>query len=205
MGATQESDSPKRRAILSAATDLFEARGYGAVSMDAIARAAEVSKATLYAHFESKDRLFATIVRCGCEQNMAPEYGPGDIEADGGENDIEATLFAVGARMLRFFLTDRTVAIYRLVVAESTRFPELGRALYDNGPLAGRKILGGWLARQPELRVPEPEVAAQQFVDLIRSGLWMRATLGLEPKPLETEIDAAVRTAVGTFLRAYKA
>ena len=63
MAQGDETESPKRRAILNAATELFAARGYGAVSMDAIARAADVSKATLYAHFESKDRLFATIVQ----------------------------------------------------------------------------------------------------------------------------------------------
>ena len=66
-----EADSPKRQAVIEAAGELFIAQGYGAVSMDAIARAAGVSKATLYAHFASKDKLFATIINEACQQNMA--------------------------------------------------------------------------------------------------------------------------------------
>jgi TetR/AcrR family transcriptional repressor of mexJK operon len=201
MPAPEDTDSPKRRAILNAATDLFEARGYGAVSMDAIARAADVSKATLYAHFESKDRLFATIIRVACEENIAPEHGPHD---DGAEpSGIEAALIAAGGRILRFFLRERTVALHRLVVADSKRFPELGRAFYENGPVAGRKYLAAWLVRQEGLDVPDPELAAIQFSDLLRSGLWLRATLGLGPAPEDADIDASVSAAVRTFLRAY--
>ena len=82
--ASDDAEPPKRQAILNAATELFVARGYGAVSMDAIARAADVSKATLYAHFESKDRLFARIVSDACQENITPgdlpdgdDRGPG--------------------------------------------------------------------------------------------------------------------------------
>jgi TetR/AcrR family transcriptional repressor of mexJK operon len=205
MADIDDRESPKRRAILNAATDLFAARGYGAVSMDAIAREADVSKATLYAHFESKDRLFAMIVRVACEENIAPEY---DLPRDGTEEqrgDVAAALQVIGERALRFFLRDRILAIHRLVVAESIRFPELGQAFYENGPAAGRKILGGWMASQPGLDVPEPELAAEQFSCLLRSGLYMRATLGLEPEPDEAAIEAVVTAAVNTFLRAYGA
>src|SRR6476659_7929583 len=62
-----EAESPKRRAILDAARGLFMTEGYGAVSMDAVARSAGVSKATLYAHCGAKDRLFAAIIHEACE------------------------------------------------------------------------------------------------------------------------------------------
>jgi TetR/AcrR family transcriptional repressor of mexJK operon len=198
MAQGDEIESPKRRAILNAATDLFAARGYGAVSMDAIARAADVSKATLYAHFESKDRLFATIVEVACLENFIPA----DDLAD-APTDLADALRAIGARLLRFFLRERSLAIHRLVIAESVRFPELGRAFYDNGPVAGRKRLAAWMVEQPALVVPEPEVAAEQFLSLLRSGLYLRATLGLAPEPTEPAIDAVVTSAVTTFLRAY--
>ena len=200
MAIQDEPESPKRRAILHAATELFAARGYGAVSMDAIARAADVSKATLYAHFESKDALFAKIVQVACEENIVP----GNALPD-GDGDVEAALRAIGGRILRFFLLDRTLAIHRLVIAESIRFPELGRAFYENGPAAGIKMLAAWMTRQPSLDVPEPEIAAEQFLGLIRSGLYLRATLGLEPEPTAAAVDAVVTAAVRTFLRAYGA
>jgi TetR/AcrR family transcriptional repressor of mexJK operon len=198
MAGAAETESPKRRAILDAATELFAARGYGAVSMDAIARDADVSKATLYAHFESKDALFATIVQVACLENIMPAEDP-------PETDIEDALRAIGGRILRFLFRERSLAIHRLVVAESIRFPELGRAFYDHGPAAARERLAEWMAARPALSVPEPEVAAEQFISLLRSGLYLRATLGLVGTIDDAAIDGVVNAAIRTFLRAYSA
>lgn len=203
MVGLEDSESPKRRAIVDAATELFAARGYGAVSMDAIARAADVSKATLYAHFTSKDALFATIVQVACRENVMPEDELPDREIADTSGDVTAALQALGGRMLRFFLRDLSLAIHRLVIAESERFPELGRAFYDNGPAACRDMLAAWMERRRDLSVPYPHVAAEQFIGLLRTGLFLRATLGLAPDPDEASIDAAVTAAVGTFMRAY--
>jgi len=204
MGATaelrQDSDSPKRQLVLDAAADLFMAQGYGAVSMDAIARAAGVSKATLYAHFSSKDRLFATIIGDACRQNIAAAtFLPGD------DVDVRVALTAVASHTLRFLLQERPLAIHRVVISESVRFPELGRAFYDNGPGAFRRVVGDWLTQQTaagRLAVPDPALAADQFIGLLRGGLYLRATLGLAPST-EAEIDAAVTSAVDAFVRAY--
>ncbi len=198
MAVSSESDSPKRAAIIDAATDLFAARGYGAVSMESIARAADVSKATLYAHFESKDCLFASIVGTACRENFVL----GEDLPD-GNTDVAAALTAFGGRVLRFFLGDRSLAIHRLVVAETARFPELGRIFYDNGPRAVRAMLAAWMARMDQLSVPEPEIAADQFLGLLRAGLFTRATLGLGGNPSDAEIDATVAVTVQTFLRAF--
>src|SRR4051794_20243806 len=157
----QDSESPKRQLVLDAATGLFMAQGYGAVSMDAVARAAGVSKATLYAYFSSKDQLFATIIGEACRQKIAlAELLPMDA------TDVRAALVAFGGRLLRFFLEERPLAIHRVVIAESTRFPELGRAFYDNGPAALFRTLAEWLAGQTEagrLAVTDTAMAAEQF------------------------------------------
>lgn len=202
MSASQDdSESPKRRAMLRAAGELFIARGYGAVSMDAIAREAGVSKATLYAHFASKDRLFATIINEACRQNfVVGDFLPADAP------DLAAALTALGQRMLRFLLEDRALAISRVVTAESMRFPELGRAFYQNGPEVFRRAFGQWLVTQAaagRLSVPDPAIAADQFVGMLRgTGVYMRASLGLPPPPTDAEIDATVAAAVATLLRA---
>jgi TetR/AcrR family transcriptional regulator, mexJK operon transcriptional repressor len=196
----QDSESPKRQLVLDAATGLFMAQGYGAVSMDAVARAAGVSKATLYAYFSSKDQLFATIVGEACRQNIAVgNFLPV------GEEDVVAALTSFAGHTLRFLLEERALAIHRVVISESVRFPELGRAFYDNGPGVFRQVFGKWLAEQTavgRLAVPEPHLAADQFIGLLRGGLYLRATLGLTP-PSEAEIDAAVGSAVAAFVRAY--
>jgi len=196
-----ETESPKRQAVLDAAADLFIAQGYGAVSMDAIARAANVSKATLYAYFRSKDQLFATIITEACQANLDWETV---LPAHG--QDVRAALTGFGRRMLGFVLHGRALAIHRVVLAESVRFPELGRAFYDGGPATARTLVASWLAEQASagrLRIPDPEVAAEQLMALLRAGLHLRALLGVPPAPSEAGIDAAVAAAVATFLAAY--
>ena len=193
--------SPKHRQMLDAAADLFMAHGYGSVSMDAVARAAGVSKATLYAHFASKERLFATMVGEVCRRNTAGE-GMFPEQVD----DIVAVLRAIGGRGLRFLLQDRTLAIYRMVMAECVRFPELGAAFMANGPQGFRDRLVTWLAAQTRagrLLAGDGEVAAEHFLALIKSGLFMRATLGLPPVPNEAEIERTVDAAVDTFMKAF--
>ncbi len=195
-----DSESPKRQLVLDAATELFMAQGYGAVSMDAIARAAGVSKATLYAYFSSKNQLFATIIGEACRHNIAVSNFLPD-----GETDVQAGLTVFAGNTLRFLVEERSLAIHRVVVSESLRFPELGQAFYDNGPGVFRQVFGDWLAEQTaadRLAVPDPALAADQFIGLLRGGLYLRATLGLTP-PSEAEIDAAVASAVAAFVRAY--
>lgn len=196
-----EVESPKRHAIIAAASELFVTQGYGAVSMDAIARAASVSKATLYAHFDSKDVLFATIIRQACRENIVFE---GQFAAS--TDDIAHDLTLIGRRILGFFLQPRCLATYRTVIAESGRFPELGRAFYEAGPAVLAQVFGDWLAAQVSagrLVVPNPAVAAEQFVGLLRTGPYLRATLGIDQQLDDATVDNAVANAVGMFLRAY--
>jgi hypothetical protein len=97
------------------------------------------------------------------------------------------------------------VAIHRVVISESVRFPKFGRAFYDNGPAVFRRVFGDWPAEQTaagRLAVPNPSLAADQFIGRLRGGLYLRAPLGLTP-PTEAEIDAAVALGVAAFVRAY--
>lgn len=196
-----DSESPKRQLVLDAATSMFMAQGYEAVSMDGIARTAGVSKATLYAHFSSKEQLFATIIGEACQQKIAAyDLLPTDA------TDPRAALVAFGGRLLRFFLDERPLALHRVVIAESTRFPELGRAFYDSGPATVIRAFSDWLAAQTasgRLAVHDPSMAAEQFIGMLRTSLFLRASLGLAPAATDAEVDATVEAAVDTFLKAY--
>lgn len=196
-----ETDSPKRQAVLDAAASLFIAQGYGAISMDVIARTANVSKATLYAYFRSKDSLFATIIKEACRANFDWEN---ELRAD--EVDVRTALIRFGRRVLRFLLDEHALAIHRVVMAESARFPELGQAFFEGGPATARARIGAWLAAQTRagrLRVTDPPLAAEQLMALLRAGAHLRATLGVRPLPDEAEIEATVQSAVDMFLAAF--
>jgi TetR/AcrR family transcriptional repressor of mexJK operon len=193
--------SPKRLLVLRAAESLFLSQGYGAVSMDAVARAAGVSKATLYAHFPSKDVLFATIVADKGEDNpFGPDLFPTDVA------DLRAALEAIGFRVMEFMLRERTLAIYRIALAESARFPELGRAFYDNGPRRFGEQFSNWLTTlisQGQVRPANTEIATHQFMAMMRSGVFLRRSLAVPPEASSEEIHATVTAATDTWLRAY--
>ena len=202
--AAEPPQSAKRQQVLEAAGVLFIAQGYGKVSMEAVAKQAGVSKATLYAHFPSKDVLFATIVGDACARNAL-----GDNSFPEHVVDISAALRQIGNRLLSFLMLDRTMAIYRVTVAESARFPELGEAFLAAGPLVFVNRMAGWLERQSRaghLTVADTNVAAEQFLALLRTTSFLRATLGLPTsnRP-EDSVLAIVEAAVTIFLRGYRA
>jgi TetR/AcrR family transcriptional repressor of mexJK operon len=207
MSAVLEIESPKRQAVLAAAATLFMAQGYGPVSMDAIAREAGVSKATLYAHFTSKDQLFATIIGEACRSKI----GAADVLIGtdiAGTGDLGAALRAFGVRMVHFLMDPPTQAIYRVVVAECGRFPELGEAFYESGPAHFLEFFSGWIGKQMRagrLRDADPDVAAEQFVAMIRGGIHIRISVGLPVQRDDATIERHVANVVDTFLRAFGA
>src|SRR5215470_20138922 len=85
----------KAESVLSAAKRAFLAGGFGAVSMDAIAREAGVSKATVYAHFGSKEDLFGAVVADVAEERFG---GFSALELD--PRDIDVSLTTIARRFL---------------------------------------------------------------------------------------------------------
>src|SRR5215217_4650027 len=142
----EETRSPKPRAILDAAGKLFLAQGFAAVSMDAVAREAGVSKATLYAHFPGKDALFAAMVAERCDR-MASEASA--LAGHGG--GTEAALRRLCRTVLGFLVAPSTIAIHRIVQAEAVRAPGLAEAFYAAGPGAGLARLACWIAEEQRL------------------------------------------------------
>src|SRR5688572_19743924 len=114
----------KRAAMLAAGRRIFLRRGYRDSSMDVIARAAGVSKRTLYSHFESKQSLFASIMQEAAEHMVAP------IARGNPDADVEATLTALGKQFVGLALSPWVNSLHRVVVAESIRFPQVGRLYY---------------------------------------------------------------------------
>ena len=131
--------------IMLAAKDLFTSQGFGATSMDAIARTANVSKATLYAHFSGKEELFAAIVSNACRAQSRLPSAP---EAD--DMDLSEALSEIGRNFLSLILSPQAVAIFRVVVGETARFPDLGRIFFESGPNRMRATLSAFLAKAAE-------------------------------------------------------
>ena len=201
--AADGSPDRKEQQILGAAGTLFMAQGYGATSMDAIARKAGVSKATLYARFRNKEELFAAMIAAACRRHAESLIGP-----EIAQGDVGAALRRMARDFLVLLLSPQAGAIYRIVIAEGPRFPELGRVFYDSGPRRTLDRLSSYLQHADErglVRIAEPRRAAEQFAGMLKGDLHLRHLLGLAEKPQAAELDRLVDGAVAAFLRAYRA
>lgn len=196
-----DSENPKRAAIVEAACALFLESGFGATSMDQIAAAAEVSKRTVYGHFESKDALFEGVMNGLCTR-LAGGCPLGDAW-DGPPADV---LGQAGRRLMHLITRPEAVALHRVVMGESARFPQLGHLFFKMGP--GRVIeqLSHYLAildAAGVLSVPDTEAAATRLLEMMRGPIHMPLLLGLRATPDDIEIAQSVDDAVRLFLAAH--
>jgi len=193
----------KRGQILQGAATVFAANGYEGASMARIAAVAGVSKGTLYNHFDTKAALFTCYVRESCDRYLAHVF-----DAAGHEGDPASVLRGIGQRMLGMMLSGVGMTIYRVVIAEAAKFPDLAAGFYNAGPARAIGFMAAWLTeetRRGRLAVADPEFAAEQFFNLCQTRLVLRRKLALGPDPAGPEIDRVVDAAITMFLRSYRA
>jgi AcrR family transcriptional regulator len=188
-----------RSAIAKTAAALFVRRGYDATSMELIAAEARVARQTIYNQFESKEALFRAIVAALIDEAVMPLAAPARKGAS-----ARSTLLRLARSFLATTLRPSTLAVHRLVLAETARFPDLGPAIYASGAARAVSQLADFLRERHhagELDVPHPEAAAEQFFAMVTSFQQFRALMGIQLLP--RQIEAGARDAVSAFLRAY--
>jgi AcrR family transcriptional regulator len=196
-------DSAKRRQIVEGARTIFFQHGFDAASMNDIARAAGVSKGTLYVYFENKEQLFAAIVREECLV-----HAEGAFDLDPQDHDVAARLKRLGTAYLEFLSSPGKASALRIVIAIADRMPEIGKVFYETGPAVGIAKLADYLRAQTQaglLTVDDAEVAAAQFLDSCQATLFKPMLLNFSEAPERNRIDHVVGIAVRTFLAAYRA
>jgi TetR/AcrR family transcriptional regulator, mexJK operon transcriptional repressor len=199
-GGACDAGNEKAGRILAAARTLFLQRGFGETSMDAIARHAAVSKATLYSHFDSKAALFAALMVTEC-RHLADAIGRRALD----EPDIRDALLQVAHDFNNLLCSGDGLTMYRIVVAEAPRFPELGQVFYDSGPTIMIDRIAAILRRAADrglLEVPDPRIAAVQFISLIRGELHLTRVLGLK-RASKNPADY-IEASVDLFLAGYR-
>ena len=187
--------------VLEGARTVFMRDGFEGASVDDIVREAGVSKATLYSSFPDKRLLFVEVAKLECKAQS--DAAIARIEATG---DIREAMTEAAGRMIRFFMSDVGLQVFRIVVGESQRFPEIGREFYESGPAMVRGILIRFLTKavnEGKLAIDDIELAADQFPELCKAGLHLQMVLGLRKRPSDAEIDRVVAGAVDMFLCKY--
>ena len=192
----------KAESILAAAKRTFLAAGFGAVSMDAIAREAGVSKATVYAHFAGKEELFGAVIERECERYFS-RFSAGELDL----GDVRASLTVLGRRFLELLLSPDGIALHRIILGEVTRFPGLGEVFWRAGPERQRVQIEAFLksaAASGTLDLADTRLAAEQFLSLVRGDVQLRHLMRLEANADQRGIGIAVEGAVATFMRAFE-
>jgi len=189
--------------VIAGAQEVFLRDGFEGASVDDIARQSGVSKATLYSYFPDKRLLFMEVASAQCCRQADEALVSMDLS-----QPPEVVLRDAGLKILEFLLSDLGQRIFRICVAESDRFPELGRQFYQSGPMIARAALRGYLetaAQRGEVAIDDMDLAADQFAELCKADLWPKTIFGLQNKFTEAERLRVVDGAVATFMARYGA
>lgn len=189
--------------VLEGAREVFMRDGFEGASVDEIARVASVSKATLYSYFPDKRLLFSEVARLECNR-QAEEA----LQEVGQDDPVEDVLHEAADRIVRFFLSDFGQQVFRICVAESHRFPELGCRFYASGPAMVRERLSQVLTPYVDkgvLKIDDMDLAANQFGELCKSDLFVRCLCGVCADVTEADIKRVTDGAVEMFLARYRA
>ena len=192
------SSRKKHQAIVEAARQVFLEQGFSAATMDLIAESADVSKRTVYKHFDDKHSLFATVVRMLCDKVVPPSVD--DMEIDTSKPQTVLTRLAV--RILSNLYATEQIALLRVVVTESQGFPELGALMFEQVEHTEALIQDYLMTQQQKgtIELPDPDLAASQFLGLIKTDLQLQLLFGRRKRVSKPEIQKIAETSVDLFL-----
>lgn len=180
---------------------MFSEHGYERTSLDKIAREAKVSKQTIYSHFDSKVALLKAAIEEKCREAM--------VTGDALDYELPPIEFLnlYAERFLHTFCAPGPIAMHRLCLAEADRHPELGETYYLAGPGPVKQAISHYLSlatERGELSVPDPDMAATQFVFMLK-GIAMDIDLFNLPQwPYPFQREEFNRAACAMFIRAYQ-
>lgn len=205
-GALPRGRVDKRRAILDAAAEVFGTVGYERASIDAIATASGVSKPTIYSHFGTKEQLFRESIAESAAQinsESMTAITALDVRGDGWRD----ALYRLAVALAECQRSPCALSLQRQIHAEITRDPEVFEAVRARAADPIHEALAGRLAmlgNAGHLRIPDPQLAARQFLALIAAELPERTRLGTRDIS-DDELATAAAAGVDTFLLAYAA
>jgi AcrR family transcriptional regulator len=202
VGIVSEEDSSKRRQILDGARKVFMDLGFDGASMGEIARAAAVSKGTLYVYFADKFALFEAIL-----EEEALQHGQVVFNFDPAR-DAETTLKEFGRAYIHMICRPGGGSAIRTVMAIAERMPELGRRYYARVMDKTVNRLAEYLRAHVapgDLAIDDCDLAASQFMEVCKASLFLPFIFQAAPAPSEERITAVVDSATRMFLAAYRA
>lgn len=198
-GKGRRSLPERRQALLDAARAIFLEKGYASATIDEVVARAGGSKATVYALFKNKEGLFAALV-ADCAEELADLLRKSPLDGP-----LEDSLRSFGRRYLEVLTRPERLALFRVVIGECGRAPEIGDIFYRTGPQAIFQRLAELLrtaASRGQVATSDVDAMAHFFIDALRGHVHMQVLLNPTRRPTPKEIERHVDFVVDTFLRA---
>jgi TetR/AcrR family transcriptional repressor of mexJK operon len=195
---TREEAEARDARLLDVATSLFMERGFDGTSIDAVAEAAGVSKPTVYARYRDKRDLFVAVLRGRIRKWLAPISAAAEAQAiETNPKSIKTTLHELSRHMVAYTLAPEAGALQRILSAQAVQFPELAKLANEEGWLRAVRGVSSILrqsAARGQIKVDDPELAADMFLNLVLGHCKRLALYGIaaDPKILERHRKAAV-------------
>lgn len=199
-GRGRPRDLEKRAAIVDAGAALFLERGIAATTMEAVAERASVSKMTLYSHFPDKPVLLAAVFDRNLKAIELPE-----LVEDAGVSP-QGRLSEFGVRLVLFLTRPEVVRAARVVAAGADDYPDLAAAFFAAGPAVVIGRVAAFLAAvqtREKLRIPDPELAAEQLVAAWLGVDQLRQSLGIGGPPTLEAVSRRVKSSTEVFFRGW--
>jgi len=191
----------KREDIIEAAVHEFRANGFRATSMDRIAKTAQVSKRTVYNHFESKETLFQAIAQELCDNATHVSdftYDP--------HTPVETQLRAIAEKQMNLLTSDDFLSTLKMITSESLASPDLTRENFESFQDDSNIGVVKWVkkaTKDGKLSVTDANMAGIQFLTLIDAfALWPQL-YGIKPVPTKKEQKKVIDSAVLMFTNTY--
>ncbi|ABE40631.1 transcriptional regulator, TetR family [Rhodopseudomonas palustris BisB5] len=197
-----DEDCAKRRQIIKGARTVFLEQGFDGASMGEIARAAGVSKGTLYVYFTDKNSLFCEIIE---QESIAQGMLSFDFMP---ERDIETTLKVFGTAYIKLLCNPRGASAIRTVMAIAERMPDIGQRYYERVIANSLGRFARYLDQQVKsgtLVIDNCDLAAAQFTKLCQATLFLPFIFQMTETPSSERIAEVVDSATRMFLAAYRA
>lgn len=184
--------------LIDIAAQMFMERGFEATTIDAVADAANIGKATLYARYRDKSALFDAVFQRQIDRFVIPLC---DAATSPTTVRVEDALVRVSRRLIDVALAPESIMVHRILISEANRFPELARIAHELGWQRSNVILAKMLrhfADDGQIAVADPELAAEYFVSLVVGRLVRLALLGIATDP--AQIERRMHSAIAMFL-----
>ncbi|HDN2512830.1 MULTISPECIES: TetR/AcrR family transcriptional regulator [Providencia] len=179
----------RHQAIITAAAEVFLQYGFEGATLDMVIERAGGSRSTLYKNFGDKEGLFAAVIA-----DMIDEIFSEPNEKVPHFTTIESVLAFYGSQFLISVLKPQSISLYRLILGEYNRFPEISQAFFEQGPVKSYRLLTQKLLELPEVTVDEKTLLpiSSRFLEMIKADVFITTFCVENFKPSDEFINQQI-------------